>query len=478
MIKKLLTYLLICIFILSGPYCVIGAAADTTQTDASAREDLSVLEGSHTISAKHAILGSGQLVKNVDAAFMYEVQSDTLMYAWNADVRMYPASLVKMLTALIAIEQGDLSDIVTVKESVISTLPDDAVSSSLQADEQISLIDLLYCMMVDSANDAAAVIADYISGSQRAFIELMNQYAAELGCSDTNFTNVHGLHDEQQYTTARDIAKILSVAIKNESFKTLFSTVQYTVPATNKYAERKLTTGNYLMTKPDGMDIYFDARVIGGRTGVTEDGSRCLAVYAEENGLQLISIIMGSKSVYEDDGYTVRSFGGFKETSSLLDHGFDGYQYSQILVKDQSIRQISVINGNDYVTLCPEISAATVLPINISSSQLTYRYLDAGEVSAPVKRGDKLSSVQVWYRDICIAQADLYAMNAVTLAAPLQFYDGSNNGIGAGTVLLTVFIILIICAVAFAIWKYQQRIRYFALKFRSHKGRKERRRNR
>ena len=190
---------------------------------AESDDSASVVSGCHSVDASSTYLGASQIVDNVQAAFVFEVNSDTLMYAHNPDLQVYPASLVKVMTALIAVEQGNLEETIVVDEDTLSTVPYDAVSVELQPGEAISLNELLYCMMTGSANDAAAVIAEHISGTQDAFVQKMNEYAQSLGCTATQFTNVHGLHNEQQYTTVRDLARILSAAVKNEQFCAYFS---------------------------------------------------------------------------------------------------------------------------------------------------------------------------------------------------------------------------------------------------------------
>lgn len=448
--------------------------------DAEQAANLSIENGCHSMDAKISVLGSQQLVKNVETAVLYETETETLMYAWNPDVKMYPASLVKIMTALIAVENGDLSDKVTVKADVIKTVPIDAVSSELQADEVLTLEDLLYCMMVDSANDAAAVIADHISGSQDAFVAEMNRYAQEIGCTSTQFINVHGLHHQDQYTTARDMGKILAAALNNDSFTTIFSTVNHTVAATNKSGERTMTTGNYLMSKPDGMEIYFDSRVTGGRTGVSEDGGRCLAVCAKSNGLQFISIIMGSKSVYEEDGYNVRSYGGFKETSSLLDIGFSGYMPAQVLYENQILTQRPVVDGSNDVILGANSAAFTVLPEGVTSADLSFRYLDLNpQINAPVKAGEMLSHVQIWYGNVCVGQADLFAMNTVnTIYADQRPADTDNTADYLSIILVVVLILVAIAALILLGIFLVRRVRRASAKKRSRRYRRNRRRSR
>ncbi len=470
--------LLLIFLILVG--CLYLPVQGEENTDNSATADLSVFSGTHSIDASLTVLGNHQITDNAKSVILYETNTDTLMYGYNQDEKVYPSSLVKILTALIAIENGDLSQLITVREDVLDTVPIDAVSAELLPDEVISLENLLYCMMVDSANDAAAVIADHVSGSQEAFVSEMNRYAAELGCTSTNFINVHGLHHEEQYTTVRDMCRILSTAVENETFYKIFSTVNYTVPATNLSAERVMTTGNFMMSKPDGMEIYFDDRVTGGRTGMTEDGGRCLAVCAESNGMQLISILMGAKSVYADDGYNTRIYGSFKETSAILDAGFNGYKIAQILFENQVLTQRPVINGVNQVFLGTKASASTILPENVSSADLSYRYEDLQpQFSPPITSGQLLSHVQVWFGNICVAQGDLFALNDVKSVDDTIY----KTPIDVKTDYLTIglHVLLIIIAAAFFVFvivRIVRKIRSTAEKKRSRRYRRYRRRSR
>ena len=189
----------------------------------------SVSMGSHSLDASLPVLGTTQLITNARSAILYEVNTDTLMHSWNADEKLPPASFVKVLTALIAIEQGDLASTVTVSQAVLDSVVYNAVKTGFLDTEVLTLEDLLYCMMVDSGNDAAALIANHIAGSQSAFVETLNSYAQELGCTNTNFVNVHGIHDDQQYSTARDLARMLCAAVENEDFQRLLQGVYVNV---------------------------------------------------------------------------------------------------------------------------------------------------------------------------------------------------------------------------------------------------------
>ena len=380
--------------------------------------DIAAAKGCHSPDAQFSLLSSAEpLVNNVRAAFVYELNSDTMIYSLNPDVPEEPASLVKIMTALIAIENGNLQETVTIKQSVLDTIPKGMVSAKLVADEVLTLEDLLYCLMVGSASDAAIVIADHISGNQDAFVQLMNNRAAEIGCTGTCFTNTHGLYHQQQVTTARDTAKILEVALENESFAKIFSSAYYTVPATNVSEERSLVTNNFLMSKDDTR-AYFDERVTGGRTGVTQDGTRCIASTAEVDGMKLICIVMGSASEYREDGKKVRSFGGFPETSAFLDICFDGYKSVQVIYDGQVLTQCPVENGNNAVSLGVKTSVSTVLPKDFTAKQLSFQYTNQ-TFTAPISAGDALSVVEIWYENLCVGEAQLYALNNVQTAGIL-----------------------------------------------------------
>lgn len=392
------------------------------------------------IDAPGAMLGTEKLINNVRAAVLYEANSQTMMYSWNADTQMYPASFVKIMTAMVALREGDLSSNVTVKQSSIEGIPQDAISVKLMDGEVLSLNDLMYCMIVTSANDAAVVIAEHIAGSEQAFVEKMNAYAEEIGCVGTHFTNVTGLHDDNQHITARDAARMLDLAMRDETFSKMFTTYYYDVPATNKSDDRHLSSSNSMMDTKSY--LYYDARVIGGRAGVTYDGRRSMAAVSESNGMRIISIVMGTDSVYQEDGYTAIRIGGYKETTALLDLCYNGYKVADILFPNQTLRQIPLQDGNSDVVIGPKESVLAVLPQNAKLEDLIFRYTDK-VFSAPVEKGQPASDVQVWINGACVAEAELYAMNRVEALSNL-----TNNGQATGTGGKKTFLIILVVLVA------------------------------
>lgn len=438
---------LISLMIAVQPVLLSSSATDISTVSANipvTGMDVSVTGGSHSIDAQVPLLGSNKMLKTTAAAFLYEVTSDTVLYVWNPDTRQEPASLVKIMTAMITLEKGNLSDVVTVTQSALDVIPPGTVNEQLLPGEQLTLEDLMYCMMVGGANDCAAVIAEHVCGSQEAFVKLMNERAAELGCTNTNFTNTHGLYDPDQYTSARDMVRIVREAIKDERFRVFFSTIQYIVPETNMSGKRASETTNYLIT-PGVSQVYYDPRVTGGRTGVADSGTRSLVSTASSNGLEYIGVVLNAVPTYGENKYSILRFGNYEESKTLYKIAFDNLQVLQVLNENEIITQCQVAGGNNDVVIGPDTSISTVLPAGVTVADLSYRYAVTGNgLSLPVVPGQKLSTIEVWYGSICVAQANLETKNYVYGADGSQ--DNSQQGQFSSEGLVKILIVLGIAA--------------------------------
>lgn len=393
----------------------------TTQTESSApviypqaQGDGSVATGCNSIDARVPLWGTDRLLETAGAAMLYELNSDTMVYAWNPDIQLHPASLVKIMTCLIALENAELSDTVTVTSTAIATLPKDTTLNFVIG-EAWTLEQMLYCLMVGGYNDAAVVIAEHVAGSQKAFVRMMNERAKEIGCVGTVFTNATGFHDDKQLSTTRDLVKILKEALKNEHFKDFFSQTIYRLPANDLHEARYMETPNYMMTYTITQE-YYDVRVTGGRTGVTEARERCLIVTAESKGLHYIAIVMCAKATYDDEGKIVR-FGSYEEVKELINKGFNNHRVTQVLGSDQILTQYPVSSGENSVAVGPAETVYTVLPSDILSTELAYQYQTTPMLSAPVQAGEYITSVQVWYGNVCVAQAPIITRNSSDVAA-------------------------------------------------------------
>lgn len=469
--KITVIFLALCILI-----CIVPVFAD------EAEQDFSVISGCNTLEGQVPFLGTQKIIENGKACILYEANTDTLMYADNADEQLPPASLVKILTALIAVEKGKLDDAVTVKEKVLATLDPDAVrvQPKLAVDEVLTVKDLLHCMMVAAANDAAVVLADYVMGDQKTFVAEMNRYAKELGCTNTNFTNVHGLHNKEQYTSARDTARILAKAIQNEQFCEIFFAKKYVVPATNKNESRVLVTQNYLMNK-DIVVIHYDERVKGSRTGTTTNGTTNIATCAEVDGMKLISVVMSSASAYDEKTGRVKVFGGYGETQQLLNLGFTDHKAGQLIYENQILKQISISGGSSDVTIATKEARSAVIPADAGKEQLEFRYVNEVPLSLPVKEGQRVSTLQIWCNNICIAQTEIFAMNSVFAADQIFSDEGNRSGTASVFLqnVLKVFVVILIIGLLVVGVLYLRRLNQIAKQKRQrHRNHRDRRRSR
>lgn len=371
-----------------------------------------ISNGCRTINGMTPLGGNDRILKSAQAAFIYELTTETVIYSYNPDARLYPGSLAKMVTALIAIEEGNLEEVVTFSTQWNKSLPAQSIVAKLKEGEEITLEALVYWMMLYSANDAALNIAGHIAGGQEAFVEKMNQRVAQMGCTDTVFTNVHGLDDPNQYTTARDMVKILLEATKNPTFCKVFGSVGYDVPPTNRTdKERTIETDNHLMYQLI-LPQFNRKEVTGGKTSSTGGSGSSLVCTAEAHGMKLICLVMGTQRESLDGKVTY--YGNFEEMFDLLDFAFDGFRIARVLYPDQALAQFPVQGGECDVVGYPDVSINSVLPIDCTLDNLILRYnVEGGGLHAPISKNQKIGTVQVWYRTSCVTESQVYSMNSV-----------------------------------------------------------------
>lgn len=387
--------------------------------------DASILMGSRTLDAQRPLADKDDYTAKVKAAIMYEMNSDTLILAQDADVQLYPASLTKVMTCLLTMEHADLADIVTVRGETINDLDPAGTSAHLKDGEQMSVEHMLYCLMVASANDGACVLAEHVAGDVDSFVEMMNQKALELGCTGTHFANPHGLHDENHYTTARDMAKIFKAALEYPVFHEIFGVDYYTVPATNLSEARELESTNYLIRNA-GYPVVIDSRVLGGKTGFTTPAGRCLVALAEKDGMKMLTVIMGAKATYGSDGYSILRYGNFEENINLIDFGYETYETAMVLAPDQVMGQFPVTGGAHNAFGTVQEASYVVVPKGSGYDSVQYQYTIAdGNLQAPVREKDPIGVVRVWFEDKCVAEQTLLAASdvAVMAASPAQEQD-------------------------------------------------------
>jgi D-alanyl-D-alanine carboxypeptidase (penicillin-binding protein 5/6) len=388
-------------------------------------------------------------------AILVDANYDEVLFEKNAYDKAYPASMTKVMTALLtleALEKGTvtLDSLVTVSDfAARKDFPDES-TANLKSGEQMSVKDLLYCLMLPSANDAAKALAEHLEGSVDAFALLMNQRAGQLGCKNTNFINPHGLHNENHYTCAYDMARMFMAAMEHDLFLEIISTPSYTAAATNISKERFFFNTNGLIS-----NLYYSGHVydkcIGGKTGSTDEAGRCLVSSAVDGDKQMVSVIMGSGPI-EIDGKTRQ--GQFTESKKLLEYGFNNFRRVTLSRPDKPVDKLTVTLSQeaDEVMVKPQGSLTLTLPTSIREEDIQSEIsLFSDTVEAPVAEGQVLGSMRLYYEDREFGELDLVAVTSVERSELLykkmlflNFMDeyGSRIAIGAGLAVLLIAIVI------------------------------------
>lgn len=242
-----------------------------------------------------------------ESAILLHSNTGEILFGKNENKKYYPASITKVMTALLVLERANLNDMVVYSQSATTNLESGAVRLSLSTGDKVSVKDSLYGLMLKSANDVANGLAEHISGSVPAFAKLMNERAKALGANNTNFVNPHGLNSDSHVTTAKDMALITKEAIKNPTLRTIMGTTSYAFPAVQKAGATTIKMGHKMLYMNDSR--YYK-EVIGGKTGYTSKAGNTLVTIAEKDGQQLIVVILKSKNTH------------YADTKALLDYGF------------------------------------------------------------------------------------------------------------------------------------------------------------
>ena len=391
-------------------------AEDVEDTeDAAAPEEADAAENAASPSGK-APEADGVLLPpelNCKGAILVELNSDSTVFEMNADERLYPASLTKIMTCMLALEHGNLSDVITVDGALLEEMDEDSSAVGLLDGELLTLEELLYCVMVPSANDACLVVADHIGGSVDKFVEMMNQKAAELGCTGTHFVNPDGMHDDNHYTTPRDMSIITKAALESETFRTICGTSVHELPETNTSPKQMLYTTNYFLSTILTPDYYWE-KVSGVKTGFTTPAGRCLVSLVDEGEYRYLSVVMGAETLYNEDGYPI--YGSFTESRKLLEYGLDNFTFAAVLSHLSPIAQVSVSSGAvDSVVIAPQSDVNALLPLNYDPKKIQVDYtLDSGEsLAAPLTADQVVGTATVTYEGKVVGKTGVRTIAAV-----------------------------------------------------------------
>lgn len=362
--------------------------------------------------------------------YLYNVNTEQAIYEKNAGEKCYPASVTKIMTCILALENTpDLdSEFVTYPTYVQDYLYTYQLTyggislADLSAGERMSMRDMLYGLMLQSGNEIAMSIADHIGGSQAGFVEMMNRRAKELGARNTNFVNPNGLFDENHYTTAYDIAQITLHAMSLPGFMDIVSTTSYVAGPTNKHERLEWTTTNMVMI-PNSE--YYNANVRGVKTGTLPESGRCFVSTATKDGFTYLLVVMNSPYL-DEQGLGMSHNYAFDDANGIYNWVFGNFKVRPIVEMGKYLEEIPLRLSldQDYLQLmtAERFTALVHKDVDLSTS-VTYLYDLPDSVDAPVRRYDKIGTVTLMLHGETIGTVDLLAAQDVAASGVLVLLE-------------------------------------------------------
>lgn len=391
MSKKIISCLLILYIVFLNNSTVIFAENETSsQTEAQAQQDA---------------VTEPELI--AESAVMIDADTGIVIYEKDCHSKRYPASITKIMTTLLALENTTPDEVITHSHNAVYGIGPGSSHIGMREGEQITMEQALNGIMLASANEVCMAVAEHIDGSVESFVDRMNAKAQELGAVDTHFNNPHGFHDDDHYTTAYDMALIMQEAIKNEDFVKLISTKTYTIPTTNIVdVERPLTNKNKMIH--EWSPFYYEY-CVGSKTGFTDEAGNTLVTYGKKDNINLITVVM------KDQGTMV-----YDDTRALLEYGFSLYDTQKLLDMNDFSKELGVSQtyedktydlGTVSAVLNEDINM--MLPNTVDISQIEYIPTLPENITAPVKKGDVVGSLSLMYDSKEIKKAELVSSGDV-----------------------------------------------------------------
>ena len=361
-------------------------------------------------------------------AVLLESSTGKILYGKNENQKLYPASTTKILTAILAIENCNLTDKLTASNTAISSIPSGYSNAAIQPGETLTVEELLELFLIHSANEVGYIFAEQISGNVENFATLMNKKATELGCKNTHFANPSGLQDTNHYSTAYDMALIARYCMENTTFRNIVSKTSCTIKATEKYQERYFKNTNDLINPSSK---YYYEYAIGIKTGFTSQAKNCLISASKKGDLELIAVALGAEAT--EDGRS----GRYMDSINLFEYGFSNYRMQQIANKNTVINEITVENATKdtkNLSLLLKDSITALTPTNLDINKLNYSIELNENISAPIIEGSILGKV-TYNIDGITYSSDLIASHSV---------DEINNSLSIVQIVLAVIVLLIL----------------------------------
>lgn len=365
---------------------------------------------------------------DVISAIVVNETRDKVLYEKEADKQIYPASTTKVLMALVvasSIEEGaySLDDTFAAYDELYFDIPWDGSTANIQPGEVMTVREFLYCALMVSANEACNALAVNDSGSVDAFVEKMNEKAAELGCENSHFSDTHGIYHDDHYTTARDMYRIFSAVMNDPILSEIITTPEYVVPENNKSEERELYNTNMLIDSEG--PLYYEY-ALGGKTGYTEEAGCCLVSAAEKDGERLICIVMGADFADLEDGRRVP--GSFVEAKELYEWCYSEYGDQPLIDPTQPVASLPVRYGKDVhsVDVIPKEGTYVYMRKSEAEKWVTYEVkFKKDTLNAPVRAGEKVGTIDAVYNGELIGSSKLIAAEDVKFSLGQMFKEST-----------------------------------------------------
>ncbi|MCI7657455.1 D-alanyl-D-alanine carboxypeptidase family protein [Anaerotignum sp.] len=372
-----------------------GTEAETTESAATDSEE------TNTDST------SGELTLTAESAILMDAITGKILYEKNSRTKQYPASITKLMTILLALEHGSLEDEITFSHDAVFSIEPGSAHIAIQEGEILTLEQVLYGIMLRSANECANAAAEYVDGTMEKFAEHMTARAKELGCENTNFVNANGLFDENHYTTAYDMALIAQELLKNETYRSIMSNTYYVIPPTNKQPEERPLHGQHQMLNENSLYYYEYAE--GGKTGYTVEAQNTLVTYAKQGDTELIAVVLKCNGAQH-----------YVDTKTLFDYGFANYQTVKAFSAADLTQNVAITETYkdktttlDTIAVAPASDVYVTIPKNAAIENIT-KAVDCPEsASVPVAVGDKLGTAVLSLNGEALATVDLTAQKEV-----------------------------------------------------------------
>lgn len=329
------------------------------------------------------------------SVILMETSTGKILYEKNANEISFPASTTKIMTAILTVENCNLNDVATVSHNAVYSIPYDYTHASLKEGEELTIEQLLYALMIPSANDAAIVLAEHISGSVEEFAKLMNKRAEELGCKNTHFVNPNGIHNKEHTSTAYDLALMGQFAMKNETIRKVVSTKQFSLPITNKYnkTDRIFNNTNDLLST---YSKYYYEGTTGVKTGYTGEAGNCIIASAKKNDFEVLLVVLGGKSTSK--GLSER----YLDCKTLFDYAFDNYSIKTLNEKNSVLKKITVSGATketQNLNLIVKDDIKIFADKNIDLSTLNPEITLDKKIRAPIAANSVVGKISYIYDD-------------------------------------------------------------------------------